>query len=215
MRIVFCVLMLSAIACADNLWGESEADPLRVEKKKFDVHSHITINVKEKSQASANTALTTDRRSRWNEDLRKMIRFSFDQPGAQGEPRIRQSFGTLDGVDLASPSIDAEGRFREDNTGKTTRDANLTFQITANVVQVLPNGNLVIEAKKTRQINGETETMTLSGEVAQDAVDALTDTVDSEKIANLDVRYDGNGSVGDVAHPGLLSKILNEIWPFW
>lgn len=215
MRVVLCMLAIASAVGADSLWGKATGSPFAPEKKKFDVHSLITIKVNEQSQARAQTELTTDHRSRWNEDLRKMIRFSFDQPGAEGEPRIRQSFGTLDGVDIASPSIDAEGRFREDNRGNTTRTANLTFEITAEVVQVLPNGNLVIEAKKNRQMNGEHEAMTLTGIVAQDAVDPFTNTVDSEKIANLDVVYDGNGSVGDVAHPGLLSKIINEIWPFW
>ncbi len=215
MRIVICVLAIASVVGADTLWNHEKGSPFAPEKKKFDVHSLITIKVNEQAQAQAKTALTTDRRTRWNEDLRKWIRLSFDQPGAEGEARIRQAFGTQGGVALAKPSIDAEGRLREDNTGTTSRNANLTFEITAEVVQVLPNGNLVIEARKTRQMNGENETMTLSGIVALDAVDTLTNTVDSEKIANLDVHYDGEGSVGDLAHPGILSKFLNEIWPFW
>ena len=215
MRYAILVLALAAAAQADSLWGKATGSPFAPEKKKFDVHSLITIKVNEQAQARAETELTTDRRTRWNEDLRKWLRLSFDQPGSEGEARIRPAFGVLNGTDLAQPSIDAEGRFREDNTGTTTRQANLTFEITAEVVQVLPNGNLVIEARKTRQMNGENETMTLSGIVAQESVDAFTSTVDSEKIANLDVHYDGKGSVGDVAHPGILSKFLNEIWPFW
>lgn len=215
MRIVALVLAVWAVSAADDMWGGSKADPLRPEKRKYGLHDNITIKVNEKGTARAETELTSDRRSRFNADLRKWIRLSSDTRGADGELRIRPAFDHLGGEDLPNPSIDFEGRFREDNTATTTRDANLTFEITADIVQILPNGDLVVEARKTRQINGETESMTLSGIVDDDVIDALTNTVDSERIENMDVRYDGSGSVGDVAHPGWVSKFLNQIWPFW
>lgn len=215
MKIVVLVLGICAVAAADDMWGDSKADPLRPEKRKYNLHDNITIQVNESGTASAETELTTDHRSRWNADLRKWLRISTDTRGADGEFRLRPAFGHLNGTDLPNPSIDFEGRFREDNTATTTRDAKLTFEITADIVQILPNGDLVIEARKTRQINGEIETLTLSGIVDDDVIDPLTNTVDSERIENLDVRYDGVGSVGDVAHQGWLSKFLNQIWPFW
>lgn len=215
MKTLAFLIAVCAVVGADSLWDGYVGDPLRPEKRKFGVHDKITVKVNEQGTARAETELTSDRRSRFNADLRKWIRLTSDTRGADGEFRIRPAFDHLNGEDLPNPSIDFEGRFREDNTATTTRDANMTFEITADIVQILPNGDLVIEARKTRQMNGETESMTLSGIVDDDAVDALTNTVDSEKIANMDVRYDGSGSVGDVAHPGWVSKFLNQIWPFW
>ncbi len=215
MKVLALLFAICAAAGADSLWDSYQGDPLRPEKKKFGVHDKITVKVNEKGTARAETELTSDRRSRFNADLRKWIRLTSDTRGADGEFRIRPAFDHLNDVDVPNPSIDFEGRFREDNTATTTRDANMTFEITAEIVQVLPNGDLVIEARKTRQMNGETESMTLSGIIDDDAVDTLTNTVDSERIASMDVRYDGAGSVGDVAHPGWVSKFLNQIWPFW
>ncbi len=215
MRIAALVLALCAFAATDDMWEGSKADPLRPEKRKYGLHDNIMIKVNEKGTARAETELTSDRRTRFNADLRKWIRLTSDTRGSDGEFRIRPAFDHLNGEDLPNPSIDFEGRFREDSTATTTRDANLTFEITADIVQILPNGDLVIEARKTRKINGETESMTLSGIVDDDVIDALTNSVDSERIENMDVRYDGAGSVGDVAHPGFLSKFLNQIWPFW
>lgn len=215
MRILALVLAIGVAASADDLGAGSKANPLIVQKRKYGLHDNITIKVNEKGTARAETELSSDRRSRWNADLRRWLRISTDTRGADGEFRLRPAFDHLNGENLPNPSIDFEGRFREDNTATTTRDANLTFEITADIVQILPNGDLVIEARKTRQINGEMESMTLSGIVDDDVIDPLTNTVDSERIENMDVRYDGSGSVGDVAHPGWLSKFLNQIWPFW
>ena len=52
----------------------------------------------------------------------------------------------------------------------------------------------------------------LTGEVDPRVI--LNGLVRSDSIANLDVSYEGEGSVGDVAQPGWLGWLLGKIWPF-
>ena len=47
--------------------------------------------------------------------------------------------------------------------GKTSRDSALTTTLTAQVTQVLPNGNLVIQGQKEINVNSEHQTVTIRG----------------------------------------------------
>ena len=80
-------------------------------------------------------------------------------------------------------------------------------------MDIKPNGNLVIEARKRRQVNGETETIRVSGVVSPNSVSA-NNVVKSSDIANLDIEYDGRGTTGDQTKPGILGWLLSQIWPF-
>ena len=110
------------------------------------------------------------------------------------------------------PGIDLDARFRADNQGGTSRNFDLTFMITAEVIDVRPNGNLVIEAKKRRFVNSDEEVLLLTGEVSPKAI--INNVVKSEKIANLDIRVVGEGPANSVAKPGLMTRILDWLWPF-
>ena len=110
------------------------------------------------------------------------------------------------------PGIDLDARFRADNQGGTSRNFDLTFMITAEVIDVRPNGNLVIEAKKRRFVNSDEEILLLTGEVSPKAI--INNVVKSEKIANLDIRVVGEGPANSVAKPGLMTRILDWLWPF-
>ena len=115
--------------------------------------------------------------------------------------------------ELPEQGVDQAGGYRQDATGRTSRSFDLTFTITGEVVDVRPNGVLVVEARKRRKINGETETIRLTGEIAPINV-SQNNIVASSSVANLDIEYDGEGSTGDNAKPGLLGWLLGKIWPF-
>ncbi len=75
--------------------------------------------------------------------------------------------------------------------------------IAAEVVDIRPNGALVIQAILRRRVNGENVVVRLTGEVAAEAV--VQNTVRCEKLLNLSVSYEGGGAAG-----GLFGKL----WPF-
>ena len=111
------------------------------------------------------------------------------------------------------PSISGSAAFEMDNEAKTSKKTKLSATIKAEVVEILPNGNLVLEAKKERQINEEKETITLTGVIDPDDLDA-TGSIISDDVAQLRVSYTGRGSVSDGQKRGLFSKVLTYLWPF-
>ena len=88
-----------------------------------------------------------------------------------------------------------------------------TFTITAQIIDIRPNGNLVLEAKKRRKVNGEVETIRLSGVVSPQYVNA-SNQIRSRDIHDLDIEYDGKGTTSDLTKRGWLSWLLDKIWPF-
>jgi flagellar L-ring protein precursor FlgH len=97
--------------------------------------------------------------------------------------------------------------------GSTSRSGQLEAFVTARVLEVLPNGDLVIEGRKEVTVNRERQILTLRGIVRSFDV-APSNVVLSTAIANMEVKFDGKGVVADANKPGWLFKLFQIISPF-
>jgi flagellar L-ring protein precursor FlgH len=98
--------------------------------------------------------------------------------------------------------------------GATSRQTTLTTNLSARVTHVLPNGYLVIEGHKDTMINSERETVTVRGVVRPPDLSA-ENSVTSDRLAELEVRINGKGVVGDsIRRPNVLYRVLMGILPF-
>ena len=98
--------------------------------------------------------------------------------------------------------------------GATSRESVLSTTLTARVTQVLPNGSLVVEGSKTVQVNSEQQTVIVRG-VARSSDLTPGNMIRSDRLANLEVRINGKGVVGDaVRRPFILYRILLGLLPF-
>jgi flagellar L-ring protein precursor FlgH len=192
-------------ARAELLWGKDSTQSLISDEKRkaFQVHDLVTILINEQESASAEAKTDAKKESRWKAIIKEWIRFSRDT----GTWKIKEALPDFD------PTIDVEGSHEREADAKTERKSKLIAVITAEIVSILPNGNLVIEAKKTREINEEKETITVTGVIRPEDISA-DNTVRSERIAKLKVTYKGEGSVSDANKRGLLSRILDALWPW-
>ena len=98
--------------------------------------------------------------------------------------------------------------------GTTSRSTTLTTTLTAHVVQVLPNGAMVVESTHQLQVNSEHQTLTVRGVIRGDDIDT-TNSVPSTRLADLEVFVDGKGVVNDaIKRPFILYRILLGLLPF-
>jgi flagellar L-ring protein precursor FlgH len=95
--------------------------------------------------------------------------------------------------------------------GLTTRSGELTARITARVIEVLPNGDLVLEGAREIDINGDRQIVVLTGVVRPSDVDR-DNVVRSTEIGQFRVRYFGRGLIRDNLTPGWLVRVLNKIF---
>ena len=98
--------------------------------------------------------------------------------------------------------------------GTTTRDSALTTTLSARVIRVLPNGNLVVEGAKQIVVNSENQTVTVRGILRPQDLSPLN-TIPSDRLASLEVRVNGKGVVGDsIRRPFILYRIIMGLLPF-
>lgn len=95
--------------------------------------------------------------------------------------------------------------------GGTTRQGSLDAKISARVVQVLDNGNLIIDGSKVVEINDEKEIIKISG-VVRAADVGPNNTVYSYQIADAEITYSGRGTVNEGERPGLFARLFNFIF---
>lgn len=198
-------LAMALPARADSLWEDEEKDSLYGEpaRKGWAVHDLVTIVVEDRTIASVRGELQSDRRSRWEDVIRDFLRIS-----TAGGLKFK------DAMNRATPlEDDVESRFRNDNRAATNRSTQITYTITAEVKQVNPNGTLVLEARTTKKVGEEEEKVTLTGVARIEDVTAQN-SIKAERLANLGLKVEGNGPVGDTIERGWLNKLLEKIWPF-
>lgn len=98
--------------------------------------------------------------------------------------------------------------------GTTSRDSALTTTLTAQVTQVLPNGNLVIQGQKEINVNSEHQTVIVRGIVRPDDL-SPANQIGSDRVAMLEVRVTGKGVVNDaIKRPFILYRLLLGLLPF-
>jgi flagellar L-ring protein precursor FlgH len=98
--------------------------------------------------------------------------------------------------------------------GQTTRNMTITTTISALVVEVAANGTLTVEGTKNIGVNSEKQTITVRGRIRPYDLTPLN-TVSSNQVANLEIRVNGKGVVGDVVkRPFFLYRILLGLLPF-
>lgn len=113
----------------------------------------------------------------------------------------------LKGITAASTNYADE----YDSSGSTTRGNSLNAKITAHVIEVKPNGNLVISGSQTIKVNGEDQKISVTGTVRPDDI-TPENTVSSTALADSSVKVDGKGALGSKQKPGIINRIFG--WLF-
>lgn len=109
-------------------------------------------------------------------------------------------------------SISSDADFK--SKGKSEQKNSLTGNIGVTVVEVLPNGNLVIQGEKLVTINQGDEYLQLSGIIRSRDV-GLDNKISSSSVANAQIVYSGVGLTHDSNSAGWGSRFfLSDVWPF-
>jgi flagellar L-ring protein precursor FlgH len=100
-------------------------------------------------------------------------------------------------------------------TGEAKYDKEGSFEtrLSVLVIDVQPNGNLVVEGRRRIVIDRETKCIRVTGIVRPYDVTTLN-TINSWQVANASIAYEGNGPLTRTTNRGFLGELLDYIWPF-
>lgn len=179
------LIIFSIPAAADSLWSDNSANFYQ-DFPDYQVGDIITVVIEEDASAiqSANTGSSQD--SDYN------------------------SSGGTNFLDFI-PFFDFSYSDSESADGQTQRSGTLEADITTKIIEIEENGNLEIEGRKKVKINGETQTIILSGVIRADDIN-FENEISSKRVASANVEYEGEGPIGDKQESGILTKFFNFIF---
>lgn len=177
------------IALADSVW-ESAGESLYKDKKAIKIGDVLTVIIVESASASQSADTKAQKSS--------ASTISWGSQRSQGVPF--QDFGI-------SGKEDVRGG------GRSIRSGMLNARISVRVIEVLPNGNLVINGNRVITVNDEKQILEISGIVRPEDLSA-DNTVLSSLVADAQIKYAGKGAVSEKARLGFISRLLSMLRVF-
>jgi len=117
--------------------------------------------------------------------------------------------GSLDFIPLFGAKADNSNKF--DGKGENLRAGNIRARISVTVVGVKDNSDLIIEGHRIIGINGDEESIYLSGVVRSKDI-TPDNTVESHLVADAEITYTGKGSATTGSRPGFFTRLINWIF---
>lgn len=179
-----------------SLWSSSITSLYR-DIKAHKIGDIVTITISEEADASEEAKTETKRTHGWNGQLSAS---TFTLAGKN-----------LVGGDTSFKYGSEFGRTLK-GSGKTTRTNSVTAYMTATVIDVLPNGNLVIRGSRWVKVNDELHQIVLEGVIRPVDI-TRNNTILSQKIADAKIFVVGKGPISRHQKPGWLGQIIDLLFP--
>lgn len=168
--------------------------------KTFEPGDLLTIVVRERRKFEAEADLEAKKKFDITSELDAFIKAT---DGGIGAATFRRG----------KPTIDFKYQQKSKNEGDANREDRLTTRLTGKIIDVKPNGLLVIEARARIEHDEEISTITLTGTCRKEDVTA-DNTILSTQIADKHVAVKNEGALRAVSSRGWIPKLLDLIKPF-
>jgi flagellar L-ring protein FlgH len=183
------------VAPTGGIFRAGVTDGMLSQNRRFQVGDVITVLLSESTQANRQQSTDVSR-----EATNNVI--------PQGiTDRVAKSSSLLNGINLNNATIESSG------SGTANQRASLNGSVSVTVIEVLPNGNLVLRGEKQMTLSEGTEVIQVSGIVRAEDV-APNNTVQSRRLADARFIYRGEGDIARSSAPGWGTRGLFRIWPF-
>jgi flagellar L-ring protein precursor FlgH len=121
------------------------------------------------------------------------------------------NLGTAIGDGNLGKSSSSSRNFSGDTEFRSARQFSDKFTVT--IVDVMPNGNLVVRGERAIAVQGDERRLRLSGIIRQ--YDVLpNNTVPSHLVADLKIELEAKGAEQSYNKQGWFSRRVNRVWPF-
>ena len=191
------VFLLSNALQAGSIWAKrgKTAQSLYVDDVARRIGDVLTIRIDEGSKVD----------NKAKRDLQKQTAHSSEFNGEMGIGSILPTIPGFTAEAQSNNALKSKADFQDER--------NFTDQVTVVVMDILPNGNLVVTGTRDRDIAGDIQAIEVSGIVRPSDI-AYDNTVKSQQVANFRIVTKNSGISAAYSQPGWLGKIINVIWPW-
>ncbi|HUW50396.1 MAG TPA: flagellar basal body L-ring protein FlgH [Sulfuricella sp.] len=210
------------IATGGAIFQANYSRPLFEDRRARNVGDVITINISETTSASKNVSSTADKSSSISQTAVTPTILGYKPDPSKlwlgGIIGSTTSVDPVTGVATVNPpsfdtSITASGAQSFSGKGDSAQKNALIGTITVTVIEVLPNGNLLVSGEKQMGMNEGTEYIRFSGVVNPSTISS-TNTVSSTQVADARIEFKGRGEIDSAQAMGWLTKFFLSVLPF-
>lgn len=170
------------------------------EPKEIQVNDLITVIVRHRLRYQSEAR--TNQQSNWNLEATLDAWF-----------RIHDRKWVDQDFERGTPAVEFENKNRLQNQGRADRKDLFETRVMAKILDVKPNGNLIIAAHSRVKIGEEDQLIVLTGECNKNDI-APDGSILSDKVYALEVITENDGAMQGLANRGWLKKLLDDVKPF-
>ncbi len=111
------------------------------------------------------------------------------------------------------PAVAITSSSTTDGTGTVRRNETVMLRIAATVVEVLPNGHLVVRGTQEVRVNYELRDLQVAGIIRPEDI-SRQNTISYDKMAGARILYGGRGQISDAQQPRYGQQIFEVLAPF-
>jgi len=191
------ILAFGSLVQAGSIWAkrDSKMAMIYADDVARNIGDILTINIIEDSKVD----------NKAKRDLKKETDRS---GGFSGEVSGSNSTTTLPGFSVSTDSTNNLTSTADYKDERTYEDS-----VSVVVVDILPNGALVVVGTRDRNIGGDIQTIEISGIVRPSDI-AFDNTVRSEQVANFQIVTKNSGVSTPYTNPGWLARLADVVWPW-
>jgi len=175
------------------IFSAANYQPLFEDRRARNVGDTLIIAINEKINASKDSSTKTDRTGAITASV----------PTISGLP----------GKSIQGLSVDGKSSNSFEGKGEVASNNSFTGTITVTVLEVLPNGNMLVSGEKQIGINRGTEFIRFSG-VVNPANIVAGNTVASTQVADARIEYRADGPIDEAQVVGWMARFFLTFIPF-
>jgi len=175
------------------------------EPRQFQLHDLVEIIIRESTEARGNSSLETEKESEFQGQIKSF-------PPLTLKDFIQGQF--TDSSTIANPpKVDLNYGSAFEGEGSYARRDTFTTRIQARIIDIKPNGTLVLEARKMVQSDAESMEIVLTGTARPDDI-TTANTLLSTQLYDLHLVKKHTGELRKATKKGPLTRLFEILIPF-
>lgn len=195
------MFVLEGASSADSIWERRTpyySGMLFEDYRARHIGDVLTIVVNESTIFDGKEDRKMKKETKANNFLSLVMKFT-------GGASSRSFNGDMTGSSTSQRQFDGKSDYKSDRT--------FTDRMTVVVVDVMPNGNLVIEGYRKRLVAREERMLRVTG-IVRPADISPFNVVQSQYVGNFQIAYTGKGAESSYINNGWFGRVMNAIWPY-